>query len=438
MNKCLVIALCAFALGAAPSTARASELEDRAIAFDAWANTYHFTPYGGIGYAYFTTPTSTELESFSISDSTIWTGTYLAAEAFRYAETGDPEAKANAIRSVQALDHHLQVTGVPGFIARSVAPYSAPWNSRYIGHDRVVHGTGEWQGDFWLNNTSRDQYTGWFFGMAIAYEHIDDEPTRELIRRDVKEVVDELRKDNWIILGEDGRPTDAAPLVILHQRLASTWVAAYGPWSEEYYESYEQLYAEVESQLDLDAFSWLNKYDAYFGFNLSHENFYLLFHLDPHPDRRRRYLEVFDENIRYLVDFTHNVFFDVIYLSQCQDAGGCRNYLWHAQDVQTQIADFQDPPVREVPIEIPELPLDQISVFLSDLIDQLGIRDILDIEPQTLAPRPVKHRCPRSFMWQKTPYNLTCPGGDGTEVYPGVDYMVAYWMGRYYGLIDRP
>ena len=39
-------------------------------------------------------------------------------------------------------------------------------------------------------------------------------------------------------------------------------------------------------------------------------------------------------------------------------------------------------------------------------------------------------------MWQKSPYNPTCPGGPGTEVYPGVDYLVAYWMGRHYGFFD--
>ena len=28
------------------------------------------------------------------------------------------------------------------------------------------------------------------------------------------------------------------------------------------------------------------------------------------------------------------------------------------------------------------------------------------------------------------------PGsGDGSEVYPGIDYMIAYWMMRYYGFI---
>jgi len=133
---------------------------------------------------------------------------------------------------------------------------------------------------------------------------------------------------------------------------------------------------------------------------------------------------------------THNVFFDEIYLSQCERAGGCRDYEETFFDLRYQLPDFQDPPVREVPLEIPEIPLDPLSVFLSDLVDRLGIREIFDIEPQTLDPRPVRHRCPRSFMWQKSPYNITCPGGDGTEVYPGIDYMIAYWMGRYYNLID--
>jgi hypothetical protein len=76
-----------------------------------------------------------------------------------------------------------------------------------------------------------------------------------------------------------------------------------------------------------------------------------------------------------------------------------------------------------------------VSVVLATIVRLLGVEDEIQFVPQTLEPRSVSERCPSSFMWQKTPYNVDCPGGDGTEVYPGVDYLVAYWMGRYYDLI---
>ncbi|MCZ7585470.1 MAG: hypothetical protein M5R36_20200 [Deltaproteobacteria bacterium] len=416
--------------------ASADELSDRAQAFDDWLNTYHVTPYGGIGYVNFVSPESDEITSYSLSDSTIWTGTYLAAEAFRYAVTGDAEAKENAVRTVEALDAHLQVTGVPGFIARFAGPDIAPHNTAYIGHDRYVAGTGDWAGSFWINNTSRDQYTGWFLGMSLAYDLVDDEPMRDIIRADVKDVIDKLMADNYWIRGEDGRPTDAGPHALSTMRVCWHLIAAHILDDPEYWDLYEERYEADRGQFDIHSFSLFQKYDQYYGFNLAHDTFFNLLRLERNPDRRAFYLRVFHDQIRWLVEYTHNVLFDVIYLANCDRAGECRGYDASLRDLQEQIADFQDPPVRDVTVEIPEIPLDPFSVFLSDLIDQLGLRDLIDIEPQSLYPRPVRHRCPSSFMWQKTPYNIDCAGGDGHEVYPGVDYLTAYWMGRYYNLIE--
>ncbi len=429
---CMLFALIVLPL----AVASADELEDRALLHEQWFNEYHVSPYGGSGYAYFTAPDSDEVDHYSFGDSTIWTGTYLASESFRYAVTGDQDAKANAIRTVNALDSHLKITQVPGFIARFAGPDEAPWNTAYTEHDRYVPGTGEWAGSFWINNTSRDQYTGWFFGMVVAYDLIDDEETRALIREDVQEVIDELRADYYWILGENGLPTDAGPQVIGIMRVCWHLIAAHILDTPEYWAQYEQVFEDQKSGLGISSFSLMNKYYQYYGLNLSHETFFNLLRLERNPVRRKFYLDIFHTHIRHLVELTHNVFFDDIYLANCERAGECRYYDETLEDVQNQLFDFQDPPVREVPLEIPDWPLDPFTVTISALIDALNIRELIDIEPQTLDARPVKWRCPRSFMWQKTPYNIDCPGGDGTEVYPGIDYMIAYWMGRYYNFIE--
>ncbi|MBZ0274166.1 hypothetical protein K8I61_19155 [bacterium] len=431
-NAAMVLAL---AIGVA-GLAHADELEDRALAHDAFANQYNFSPLGGIGYVHFDSPETFTPVRYSLSDSTIWTGAYLAAEALRYAVTGDSEAKANAIRTVEGLDTHLKITQTTGFIARGAAPDTAPWNAGYIGHDRYVAGTGDWAGYFWINNTSRDQYTGWFFGMALAYDLIDDEPTRQIIRDDIEEVLLTLADQNWVILGEDGKRTDAAPKVQPPHRLAWLAAAVRIVGTDEMRTLYLDEYEANKDAYKLYNFSWFNKYQQYYGFNLNHMNHFTLWRNETSPERRAHYLAAYHDMVFDLVKHTHNVFFDAIYLANCERAGECRDYDETLADMQVQIAEFQDPPVRDISFDIPDWPLDPVSVFLSDLIDQLGIRDLIDIEYQTADPRPVMYRCPASFMWQKTPYNLDCAGGPGTEVYPGVDYMLAYWMGRYFDLID--
>ncbi|MCB9479507.1 MAG: hypothetical protein H6683_07465 [Deltaproteobacteria bacterium] len=418
--------------------ALAKELEERAAAFNEWYNDIHRSPYGGMGYAIFATPElkKEEIVRFSFGDSTIWTGTYATAEAFRYAVTGDADAKASAIAAIHTLDTHLKITQVPGFIARFAGPDEAPWNNGYTTHDRYVKGTGDWEGSFWINNTSRDQYTGWFMGMATAYDLVDDEDLRELIREDVKLVIDKVVADDFTIIGEDDKPTDAGPKALSTFRLTWLLIAAHVLDDSYYWDLYESTFEDDKDGFALSNFSWFNKYDEYYGFNLSHENFYSLFRLETNAERRQFYLDAFNQQIRKLVVNTHNVFFDAIYLANCERAGGCDGYDETLDDMRVQIADFQDPPVVEKYLEVPEWPLDPISVFLSDLIDEWGIRELVDIEYQTKDARPVKWRCPRSFMWQKTPYTLNCDEGDGTEVYPGIDYMVAYWMMRYYDFIS--
>ncbi len=252
------------------------EMEERALAYEDWFNEFHVSPYGGSGYVYFAEPDSYEITGYSFGDSTIWTGAYLAAEAFRYAVTGSSTAKANAIRTVHALDTHLKITQVPGFIARFAGPDSLPWNAHYTGHDRFVRGTGEWEGSFWINNTSRDQYTGWFFGMALAYDLIDDEPTREMIRRDVQEVIDDIQRDRYSIIGENGLPTDAGPKVIAIMRLCWHLVAAHVLDNETYRVRYRDQWDQDRNEIEISSFSWMNKYDQYYGLNLSHMTYFNL------------------------------------------------------------------------------------------------------------------------------------------------------------------
>ena len=52
----------------------------------------------------------------------LWTCMYIGAEAFRYGVTGDPEAKKNARRSLEAMMFLERVSGIPGFAARSIVP----------------------------------------------------------------------------------------------------------------------------------------------------------------------------------------------------------------------------------------------------------------------------------------------------------------------------
>ncbi|MCZ7584903.1 MAG: hypothetical protein M5R36_17080 [Deltaproteobacteria bacterium] len=194
--------------------------------YDAWHEMWHQPGYGSTVEVRFTDAGRTTVQSYGgTGDACMWTGTYLASQALRYHVTGEAQAKANAIRAAEALDRHLHVTGKPGFIARYVGEQSDPAHAgevaRCVTEPDYVHclDTGEFAGDFWKGNTSRDQYTGWFFGMSLAYDLVDDTDMRTMIRDDVEEVLDALIAQNWKIIDVDGQPTTAAPSVITSQQM---------------------------------------------------------------------------------------------------------------------------------------------------------------------------------------------------------------------------
>ena len=84
----------------------------------------HHVQYGLVGGISLSAPGRLDAghSQHSNDNDGLWTSIYVAAEAFRYAVTGDPEAKANARRSLEALMFLERVSGISGFAARSIIP----------------------------------------------------------------------------------------------------------------------------------------------------------------------------------------------------------------------------------------------------------------------------------------------------------------------------
>ena len=138
----------------------AGPLTERARGYDSWHEAHHQPLYGATVEVRFTDESLTDVLQYEgRGDSTIWTGTYLGSQAYRYAVTGETQARANVIRIVDTLHNHLKVTGRPGFIARYRAPADAPGVAGCEPDDENCHVVteGPFAGDLWTGNTSRDQ-----------------------------------------------------------------------------------------------------------------------------------------------------------------------------------------------------------------------------------------------------------------------------------------
>ncbi len=47
----------------------------------------------------------------------------------------------------------------------------------------------------------------------------------------------------------------------------------------------------------------------------------------------------------------------------------------------------------------------------------------------------IKDRVAEDFQWQRHPFTLKSDGSNKT--YPGVDYLLAYWLGRYHEFLKN-
>jgi hypothetical protein len=98
----------------------------------------------------------------------LWTAMYAASQVFRYAVTKSPEALANARKTIGAVLFLEEVTGRPGFPARSWITKDEP---------RPRDGQWHWTPDNqiqWKGDTSSDEIVGHFFIYGIAYDLLDD------------------------------------------------------------------------------------------------------------------------------------------------------------------------------------------------------------------------------------------------------------------------
>ncbi|MDP8224129.1 MAG: hypothetical protein P9L99_12275 [Candidatus Lernaella stagnicola] len=395
---------------------------------------------GGVCEQTYTDETLTELERLRGSgDSTIWTGMYCASQALRYMSTGEEAARDEVLRVAAYLHHVKEVTGTPGYVARFVALDEEPWNREYVGHDSKILGEGEYEGFYWVDNTSRDQYTGWWLGLSLAYEAVDDPDMRATIRADFKDVIDTLVENHWRIVDQDGIVDgNGAASVLPTLRLSWVLQAASVGADPSYWDLFDELWDNWAWYLWLDNFTWLNTYGQYFGFNLNHNTFLQLFRLIPDRERFDYLWRMWNFSVRKWVQWTHNAWFDSVYLAGCHRGGMCE--APEIEDIGADIVNtltiFQEAPNQAFNRTPPELPLDPFSVIMDQLQEWLPfLEDIFGISVRTKEPHDFENRCWSDMIWQRTPYHISCSEQPANRVGPGTDYSIAYWTAFYYGAV---
>lgn len=473
----------------------AGSMHDRARDYDARLFVSNL-PNGSVANAHYTDASRTDVSFYAdLGDSALWTGTTLAAEAWRYRATGSPDAADRMKILAATLHRDFAITGQPGYLARFAAPAGAPFvpelesSCDLTHHCGVSFEGGSWS---WLGHTSRDQYTGVMLGLYLAWQETPDEALRASIREDVVAVAKELIKVRTgvpvhvdlgglpidttmnlenVILAPDETADGKVWVVVdtgtvsnsdlfgareflpdlstaLKQVPGFSWLppvkrpsssimlgaflrmamemTAGVPGSEADHAAIASYYdAHADAWLD-DAETWSfssNCGNGYYANHIAYISAYAWSTLETDPVRGARIRDAVFSNRMWSALSSHkNSYFAFLWGGALGIGPGDPAIA----DAATQLAQFPAGPRVNVPV-------DHLADYpASSSCTQNG-------QPQSTVAVDVGDRVPDGFIWERAPWGLYSPG-DPTQVFPGTDYLAAYWAARAPSLLpdDRP
>jgi len=369
-------------------------------------------PYNVIVDPVFATPSSAEVVGYSrAGNASIWTGHYLAAEAFRYKVTNSPEAIDNLRRALAGIRSLVDVTGT-NLLARCVVPTDSP-HAQSIITEEAGHGifTGM-LGDktyYWIGNTVRDEYAGVFFGLGVAYDAVEDPQVRADIRQITTRLLDFLLQNNWAVVMPTGeistvfwaRPDQQLSFLQVGRRVNPDRF-------ESTYRNYRFWYAS--SVIVPISYDVLDDHNSYFKFNLNTITLYDLIRLEDSSYYRSVYMNAYTV-MRRTTDDHGNAHFNMI------DRGLKGPNSSRDDETRNLLENWLQRSRRD------------------EWVDWRGdTRYSACGEDRACNPIPVVDRVRTDFLWQRSPF-LLYGGGQGTIEGAGIDYILPYWMARYYGVL---
>ncbi len=360
----------------------------------------------------------------STDNDGLWTQMYLAAESFRYKVTGEADARANARQGFEAMLRLEEITGIPGFPARSFIK---------IGED-LQPGDGEWHttpdGQWrWKGDTSSDEIVGHYFGFAVYHDLVADEAEKQKVRGVVSRITDHILDHNYQLIDTDGKRTrwgwwapeaiwedpDETGLRALHM-LSHLRVAHHLTGNQRYLDAYHELI--VKHRYHLLMRNQKINYPGHVNHSddeLAFLSYYPLLNYETDPKLREVYIQSLDRSWQ-VERPERNPLWNFIY------AVGSGNRDFDREEALRTL--------REIPMDLiswsvtnshrPDVPMDTLA-------DRFGRKQALIVLPYDELPMS---------KWNGNPYRID-GGNGGRSEDDGAYFLLPYWMGRYHKLIGE-
>jgi len=194
---------------------------------------------------------------------------------------------------------------------------------------------------------------------------------------------------------------------------------------KNFYYNNNDEWENVNSWLDsAEQWTYLNKCgEKYYGINITMEPLYNLLRLETNTAIRERILNnVLIDKIWDEVKSHKNPFFSYIYLSALENTDGAA-----LNTANEQFLGFPSTPKRHF----------EVNLLDATTYPQYASReDGCDAQVEHSTAVDVKDREMSDFIWQRKPWALQS-GANPKRIYPGIDFLIVYWMGQYYNFLEE-
>ncbi len=373
----------------------------------------------------------------SYGDSGEFTGHYLASLAYQYASTHDAVAQGRARRALATLRTLITMRDEPGSMNRSIMPL---WYLHADQRPPIAYTPGSdyaaaWNGDlyYFTDYASRDEYLGLFHGLSIARDLFDDPAMKASAQASMELALDYLLRHHWTWRRRDGSFGEhwAGTMDQQYAWILATWYGNPGK-----YQSVRDDYKGLSDILWTGM--WMaaaDPYGEYYKFQLGDDAMQVLLTHETDPAAWMRSYQAI-AIMRHYIGHHLNAHFNNTYLafdpaSKPRLAAENVNLLsrWLGSPRRRQRVDLHGDPSIE-------------KVWYTPPLDA-GALAGQPPKPIQIAkyPLPPDQRIGSGNMWTVSPCQLDPGYAAGPDAYiegETLDFLLPYWMSRYYGAIAPP
>ena len=426
----------------------------------------------------------------------LWSSLYLTSQAFRYAVTGETAALDNLRVLMDGMRISVDVTGVSGLFTREyITPdlqgMSCPadpmeyvpdpekddnqWvkvdddgtilvydpnQAQFVPTSHKV--STDFAGYCWLDNVSQDEYAGHMAALGAVYKLVDDPHVRSLAVELLEEISAHLMENDMAFVDWDGRVTEHGRFWILAltdfpgfnalMGLNMIKQGAIASGRQDLLDYYADCLLQQSGQSDcIDQYltppmaydEWLWFMGLYIGprscksnwnnMSMAFCHMFTLVWFEHDPQLRTAYQKILEDtmfrfktNPRTMAE-QHNGAWAMMYASM-------KNVLPGSTGQDIDAINDAICALRQFPESKTMIDLDMGE---AEYPTDLTCESRFDGRFLTFDPIPVHKRCPKTFTWWSNPYrHQSCTANEQYVLQPA-DYLLPYWMARYFGYVDE-